>query len=126
MLNSCLLGFAAYTGHGTGFEGIKKSNVEILKNAVLAVEKLCPSLQFWTFQTGGKVCLRHLNGPPFHHVSVSLGFKFTVPLLVVWIRVRRQDRRPRNSNKGVHPAHPRTLRVEHHVLRAVRPARAAF
>jgi hypothetical protein len=48
--------FAAYTGHGTGFDGIKKANVEILENAVLAVEKLCPNLQFWTFQTGGKVC----------------------------------------------------------------------
>ena len=45
----------AYTGHGTGFEGIKKANVEILENAVHAVENLCPNLQFWTFQTGGKV-----------------------------------------------------------------------
>jgi hypothetical protein len=45
----------AYTGHGTGFEGIKNSNVEILENAVQAVENLCPNLQFWTFQTGGKV-----------------------------------------------------------------------
>lgn len=26
--------FAAYTGHGTGFEGIKKVNVEIFENAV--------------------------------------------------------------------------------------------
>jgi len=40
---------------GTGFEGIKRSNVEIRKNAVQAVEDLCPNLQFWTFQTGGKV-----------------------------------------------------------------------
>jgi hypothetical protein len=45
----------AYTGHGTGFEGIKKANVEILENAIQAVENLCPNVQFWTFQTGGKV-----------------------------------------------------------------------
>ena len=47
----------AYTGHGTGFEGIKKANVEILENAILAVERLCPNLQVWIFQTGGKVAL---------------------------------------------------------------------
>jgi hypothetical protein len=47
----------AYTGHGTGFEGIKKANVEILENAILAVERLCPNLQVWIFQTGGKVVL---------------------------------------------------------------------
>lgn len=46
--------FSAYTGHGTGFEGIKKANVEILENALLAVERLCPNLQVWIFQTGGK------------------------------------------------------------------------
>lgn len=46
--------FSAYTGHGTGFEGIKKANVEILENAILAVERLCPNLQVWIFQTGGK------------------------------------------------------------------------
>jgi hypothetical protein len=51
----------AYTGHGTGFEGIKKANVKILENAVTAVEKLCPNLQFWTFQTGGKVGYQHLH-----------------------------------------------------------------
>jgi hypothetical protein len=45
----------AYTGHGTGYEGIKKANVEILENGVKAVENLCPKLRFWTFQTGGKV-----------------------------------------------------------------------
>lgn len=37
------------------FDGILKSNVEILENAIQAVEDLCPNLQFWTFQTGGKV-----------------------------------------------------------------------
>jgi hypothetical protein len=47
----------AYTGHGTGFEGIKTANVRMLENAVHAVEKLCPNLKFWTFQTGGKVAL---------------------------------------------------------------------
>ncbi|KAH6661843.1 hypothetical protein B0J14DRAFT_663125 [Halenospora varia] len=46
--------FSAYTGHGTGFKGIKKSNVEILESAILAVESLCPNLQTWIFQTGGK------------------------------------------------------------------------
>jgi hypothetical protein len=52
-----ILFLLAYTGHGTGFEGIKNSNVEILENAVQAVENLCPNLLFWTFQTGGKVRL---------------------------------------------------------------------
>ena len=35
--------------------------MEILENAVLAVEALCPKLRFWTLQTGGKV--EPLNHP---------------------------------------------------------------
>jgi len=52
---------AAYTGHGSDFQELKRANVEILENAVTAVEKLCPMLQFWTLQTGGKVqsCEEH-------------------------------------------------------------------
>ena len=55
---------SAYTGHGTGFEGIKKSNVVILENAVQAVENLCPNLLFWTFQTGRKVLIFLLSNLP--------------------------------------------------------------
>ena len=51
-----LLLVIAYTGHGSGFQELKRANVEILKNALEVVEKLCPKLEFWTLQTGGKVC----------------------------------------------------------------------
>ena len=47
---------AAYTGHGSDYQELKRANVQILENAVLAVDALCPKLQFWTLQTGGKVC----------------------------------------------------------------------
>ncbi len=52
----------AYTGHETAYTGVEGGrktlrdiNVKILENAVQAVERVCPSLQFWTLQTGGKV-----------------------------------------------------------------------
>jgi hypothetical protein len=45
----------AYTGDQSGSDAIK-ANVEILQNAVEAVEHLCPKLKVWIFQTGGKVC----------------------------------------------------------------------
>ncbi|KAH8805146.1 hypothetical protein F5884DRAFT_441544 [Xylogone sp. PMI_703] len=38
----------------SGFAELKKANVDLLDNAVKAVEKLCPQLSFWTLQTGGK------------------------------------------------------------------------
>jgi len=60
-MGAMLMSVIAYTGHETGFKGIKTANVEILQNAVLAVEKVCPKLQFWTLQTGGKVCPIHSN-----------------------------------------------------------------
>jgi hypothetical protein len=44
----------AYTGSQTGPESIK-ANVAILQIAVEAVGKLCPKLQVWVLQTGGKV-----------------------------------------------------------------------
>lgn len=47
--------FAAYTGHGTDFQTLKKINVEILKHTLDAVEALCPQLSYFTLQTGGKV-----------------------------------------------------------------------
>ena len=46
--------FSAYTAHGSDYQTLKQANVTILVNAVQAVEKLCPNLQFWTLQTGGK------------------------------------------------------------------------
>ncbi|TKA73904.1 hypothetical protein B0A49_05021 [Cryomyces minteri] len=46
--------FAAYTGHGSSYQELKRANVEILANALLTVMPLCPRLMFWTLQTGGK------------------------------------------------------------------------
>jgi len=46
--------FAAYTAHGSSYADLKEANVEILRNAVEAVDKLCPKLLFFTLQTGGK------------------------------------------------------------------------
>ncbi|KAI9729776.1 MAG: hypothetical protein M1818_008390 [Claussenomyces sp. TS43310] len=46
--------FAAYTGHGSSRQELKRANVEILENAIDALEELCPKLQFFTLQTGGK------------------------------------------------------------------------
>ncbi len=39
----------------TDSEARTKINVTILRNAVLAVERLAPNLQFWTLQSGAKV-----------------------------------------------------------------------
>lgn len=39
-----------------GFDILKEINVRILETAVQAVERVIPSLRFWTLQTGGKVC----------------------------------------------------------------------
>jgi nucleoside-diphosphate-sugar epimerase len=47
--------FAAYTAHGSDFQELKRANLEILKNAVETLEVLCPNMQFFTLQTGGKV-----------------------------------------------------------------------
>jgi nucleoside-diphosphate-sugar epimerase len=49
--------FAAYTGHGSDYQELKRANMEILTNAVEAIEQLCPKLLFFTLQTGGKVAL---------------------------------------------------------------------
>ncbi|KAK0727776.1 hypothetical protein B0T26DRAFT_738348 [Lasiosphaeria miniovina] len=51
--------FAAYvqppgTSDFVGHEILKQVNVGILETAVLAVEKVCPRLRFWSLQTGGK------------------------------------------------------------------------
>ncbi|KAI9749645.1 MAG: DNA polymerase zeta [Chaenotheca gracillima] len=46
--------FSAYVAHDANFPELVRANGEILKTAVLAVEKTCPNLQFWTLQTGGK------------------------------------------------------------------------
>ncbi len=47
--------FTAYVGNLDDPEELKRVNTEILENAITAVEVLCPNLQFWTLQTGGKV-----------------------------------------------------------------------
>ena len=49
-----LIDFTAYTAHGSDYQTLKQANVRILLNAVQVVERLCPNLQFWTLQTGGK------------------------------------------------------------------------
>lgn len=49
--------FAAYTGHGSDFQELKRINVEILTNAVGGSEICCPNMRFFTLQTGGKVRL---------------------------------------------------------------------
>jgi hypothetical protein len=46
-----------------GFAELKKANVDILDNAVKAVEIVCPRLSFWTLQTGGKVCTSMKDTP---------------------------------------------------------------
>ncbi|KAF6241297.1 hypothetical protein HO173_000007 [Letharia columbiana] len=46
--------FTSYTAHGSDYQTLKRANVAILSNALRAVEKTCPSLVFWTLQTGGK------------------------------------------------------------------------
>ena len=45
---------SAYCTHGSGFQKLKATNVAMLDNAVKAVTSLCPNLQFWALQTGGK------------------------------------------------------------------------
>ncbi|KAK3641828.1 hypothetical protein LTR56_011155 [Elasticomyces elasticus] len=46
--------FAAYAGHNTEYQELKRVNCEILTNAVGACEIVCPNMQFFTLQTGGK------------------------------------------------------------------------
>ena len=47
--------YAAYAGHGSSFEELKRINNELLTNAIGGVEICCPALQFVTLNTGGKV-----------------------------------------------------------------------
>lgn len=54
--------FAAYiqpqgTSDIEGHEELKRVNVAILEVAVEAVKNVCPKLEFWSLQTGGKVRL---------------------------------------------------------------------
>lgn len=48
---------SAYTGDQSRHDAIK-ANVNILQNAVEAVERVCPKLKVWIFQTGGKVRIK--------------------------------------------------------------------
>lgn len=47
--------YAAYAGHGEGFDELKRVNNELLTNAIGGVEICCPELRFVTLNTGGKV-----------------------------------------------------------------------
>ena len=47
--------FAAYSGHGSDYQELKRINTTILTNAVGSCEVCCPSMRFFTLQTGGKV-----------------------------------------------------------------------
>ncbi|KAI9807972.1 MAG: hypothetical protein M1825_005279 [Sarcosagium campestre] len=51
---SCVDNQAAYTGHGSDYQELKRANVQLLRNAVSVVEKSCPKVKLWTLQTGGK------------------------------------------------------------------------
>ncbi|KAK4540893.1 hypothetical protein LTR36_008835 [Oleoguttula mirabilis] len=46
--------YAAYAGHGSDYQELKRINVEMLTNAVGSCEICCPNLRFFTLQTGGK------------------------------------------------------------------------
>ncbi|KAK5125248.1 hypothetical protein LTR85_000924 [Meristemomyces frigidus] len=46
--------YAAYAGHGSDYQELKRTNTEILTNAVGSCEICCPNLRFFTLQTGGK------------------------------------------------------------------------
>ncbi|KAJ9611201.1 hypothetical protein H2200_004384 [Cladophialophora chaetospira] len=70
--------FTAYI-HGafgaTDSEARTKINVTILRNAVLAIERLSPALQFWTLQSGAK-----WYGTEFSHIlKPKSPFKETAP-----------------------------------------------
>ncbi len=61
-VQTVMLILVAYTsvesGHASvvgGGKALRDINVKILEHAVQAVERVCPRLQFWTLQTGGKV-----------------------------------------------------------------------
>ncbi len=47
--------FSAYAGHNTDFQELKKVNSALLDNAIDALERCCPTMQYITLQTGGKV-----------------------------------------------------------------------
>ncbi|KAK5114337.1 hypothetical protein LTR62_002589 [Meristemomyces frigidus] len=46
--------FAAYSGHGSDYQELKRINTEILTNALGTCELCCPNMLFFTLQTGGK------------------------------------------------------------------------
>lgn len=48
--------FASYTGHYSKPAELRQTNELLLTNAVGGVEICCPNLQFFSLQTGGKVC----------------------------------------------------------------------
>ena len=54
----------AYAAHGSDFQTVKSANVAILTSAIEAVTELCPYLEFWTLQTGGKAYGVEFYGQP--------------------------------------------------------------
>lgn len=59
-IGSSQFGPLAYVHHGWGEEDAEKrigENVRFIVNAVIALEKACPKMQFLTYPTGGKVSI---------------------------------------------------------------------
>jgi hypothetical protein len=52
--------YAAYSGHGSDYQELKRINAEILTNAVGTCEIVCPNMAYFTLQTGGKVLSQHI------------------------------------------------------------------
>lgn len=44
----------AYAGHGGDFDQVTNINLGFLTNAIGAITQLCPNLEFWSLQSGGK------------------------------------------------------------------------
>ncbi|KAL2688931.1 hypothetical protein Neosp_002981 [[Neocosmospora] mangrovei] len=46
--------FVAYTGHGGSPKDVVNVNATIVDNALIALNELCPKMEFFVLQTGGK------------------------------------------------------------------------
>jgi nucleoside-diphosphate-sugar epimerase len=56
--------FTAYGGHGQPFGPLKELNVAMLRAAAQAVRNVCPAVEAWTLQTGGKAYGVEFFGQP--------------------------------------------------------------
>lgn len=106
--------YAAYAGHGSGFEELKRINNELLTNAIGGVEICCPALQFVTLNTGGKV-RKHMyreRKTPERLTNLT------------GLRHRIHPRRPlQPTPPRVPPSHSRPLRQQHLLLHPSRHPR---